>query len=232
MSVSNEEEQQLMQLFRDVRKLCDDTPFMFDMRRDFYATAMTEDANYRFTFGQDFIKKEPKNGQAATTINLDEQQEEKEPEIDKNQTLSGGTKSMQVNEYFYGLAKMAKSYAAERGVENVSAKWIYSQWYHETGGFESELQASNHNLGGLTQYQPNDTPQPDGNMYYMNFDTFEDYAEYFGHYLGYYKEDGICDATDLYGYITALKHGGYFGDSFDNYYGNCKYIYENTNFGD
>ena len=229
MSVSNEEEKQLIQLFRDVKQLCDDTPFMFDMRRDFYATAMTEDSNYRFTFGQDFIKKQPKNGQPETIINLNE--------VDKNTTIEqsssgNSSKSMEVNSYFYGLAKMAKSFAAERGVTNVSAKWIYSQWYHETGGFTSELQASNHNLGGLTQTTPNDSPQPDGNCYYMEFDTFEDYARYFGHYLGYYKEDGIDGATTLYEYLVALKHGGYFGDSLDNYYGNCKYIFENTNFGD
>ena len=139
---------------------------------------------------------------------------------------------MELIPYFYELAKQAAEYAKERDAYNINPKWIYSQWHHETGGFESELQASNHNLGGLTQSEPNDTPQPDGDMYYMNFDTFEDYAKYFGHYLGYYKENGIDQAENLYDYVAALKDGGYFGDSFDNYYNGCEYVMSNTDFGD
>jgi hypothetical protein len=67
-------------------------------------------------------------------------------------------------------------------------------------------------------------------MYYMNFDTFEEYAEYFGHYLGYYKEDGIHEATTLYEYVEALQHGGYFGDSLDNYFNGCNNVLQNTEF--
>ena len=137
---------------------------------------------------------------------------------------------MKLIEYFYYLAEQAAEFAKERGVYNIDPKWIYSQWHHETGGFESELQASNHNLAGLTTDEPNDTPQPDGNMYYMNFNTFEDYARYFGHYLGYYKEDGIHEATTLYEYVKALKHGGYFGDSLDNYFNGCNNVLQNTEF--
>ena len=137
---------------------------------------------------------------------------------------------MELNSYFYGVAQQAADAAAEKGVGNVDAKWIYAQWHHETGGFTSELQASNHNLGGLTQSEPNDTPQPDGNCYYMDFNSFEDYGTYFGHYLKYYIENGIASATCLKEYIKALNEGGYFGDSFDNYYTDCQYILDNTTF--
>lgn len=138
---------------------------------------------------------------------------------------------MELNTYFYEVAKQAAAAAAEKDL-TIDPKWIYSQWNHETGAFTSELQASNHNLGGLCQSEPNDTPQPDGNCYYMNFDTFEDYATYFGHYLGYYVENGIDSATTLYDYLVALKNGGYFGDSLDNYYNDCQYILDNTDFGE
>ena len=136
-----------------------------------------------------------------------------------------------MNEYFYGLAQQAANASARKGLDNIDPRWIYVQWEHETGGFTSDLQASNHNLGGLTQSEPNDTPQPDGNCYYMNFDTFEGYADYFGRYLRYYKENGIAEAQTLTDYIIALKSGGYFGDSLENYLSDCQQIYT-ENFGE
>ncbi len=138
-----------------------------------------------------------------------------------------------INDYFYGLAQQAAEAAKDYGITNIDPKWIYSQWVHETNAFTSDLQASNHNLGGLTQENTNDTPQPDGGFYYINFDTFEDYAKYFGHYLRYFTDSGIDKATTLAEYITALKNspsGAYFGDSLENYLTDCQAIY-NTTFG-
>lgn len=129
------------------------------------------------------------------------------------------------NEYFYSLAERAAQKAAEYGL-TIDPRWIYAQWCHETGGFTSELQASNHNLGGLTKSQPNETPQPDGNMYYMNFATFEDYADYFGWYIAQYQVDGIYEAQTLEEYVTALCNGGYFGDSLENYLAGTTAAYE------
>jgi len=132
-----------------------------------------------------------------------------------------------MNEYFYGVAERASQAASQYGL-TIDSRWIYCQWCHETDYFTSELQASNHNLGGLTQYSPNNPPQPDGNMYYMNFDTFEDYADYFGMYLSFYKVDGIAEATTLEEYIVALKRGGYFGDTLENYLTRTKEIFAET----
>ena len=56
---------------------------------------------------------------------------------------------MEVNQYFYSLAKISAQKAAENGV-HVDPKFIYTQWYIETGGFTSQLQATHHNLGGVT----------------------------------------------------------------------------------
>ena len=129
-----------------------------------------------------------------------------------------------MNKYFYDLAERAATVAAERGLM-VDPKWIYCQWAHETGGFDSDLANEYHNLGGLTQIQENDTPQPDGLCYYMQFDSFESYADYFGKYLTYYQENGIYDAQTLEDYIVSLKNGGYFGDNLSNYLSDCQRIY-------
>lgn len=129
-----------------------------------------------------------------------------------------------MDNYFYGLAERAAAVAIEREL-TVDPRWIYCQWAHETGNFSSDLSDQYHNLGGLTQSEPNDTPQPDGANYYMQFGSYEDYADYFGEYLTYYKENGIYEAQTLEDYVTCLKNGGYFGDSLENYLSDCQRIY-------
>lgn len=127
-----------------------------------------------------------------------------------------------LNKYFLNLARVSADIAGYP----IRPEWIYSQWAHETGNFTSNLTSQYHNLGGLTQTTPNDTPQPDGSCYYMQFSSFEDYAKYFGRYLQYYREDGIYNSQSIDDYVTALKHGGYFGDSLTNYLTSVKQIYE------
>ena len=46
---------------------------------------------------------------------------------------------MEVNQYFYSLAKISAQKAAENGV-HVDPKFIYTQWYIETGGFTWKLE--------------------------------------------------------------------------------------------
>lgn len=131
-----------------------------------------------------------------------------------------------MSDYFYKLAQLAADIAGEP----IKPEWIYCQWQHETGGFDSALAKEYHNLGGLTQSEPNDTPQPDGDYYYMQFGSFEDYARYFGKYLTLYEENGIYNSQTIDDYIIALKAGGYFGDSLENYLSSVKKIYA-ENFG-
>lgn len=116
-----------------------------------------------------------------------------------------------INDYYWGLAQRSAF------ISGLPAEWIYSQWVHETGNFSSDLCTQYNNLGGLTQTEENDTPQPDGANYYMQFATLEDYADYFGRYLKLYDEDGIYEANDIPAYAAALRHGGYFGDTVENY---------------
>ena len=140
-----------------------------------------------------------------------------------------------MNEYFYALAKRAAESAATKGITNVDPRWIYAQWEHESDGFTSRLFLENKNSGGLTQEEDNgeENHQPDGGYWYKIFDTYEEYADFFGRYLRYFKDSGVDQATTMIEYITALKEspsGAYFGDSLDNYIVNCEYRY-NEAFG-
>lgn len=123
-----------------------------------------------------------------------------------------------MNNFFWKLAKRA----AEIAGDPIKPEWVYAQWAHETNNFTSTLCEKYRNLGGLTQTTPNDIPQPDGELWYMKFDTYEDYADYFGHYLRYYEADGIYEAQNIDEYVKALKNGGYFGDTYENYVAGCK----------
>lgn len=120
---------------------------------------------------------------------------------------------------FYNLAVLSAKIAGNP----IKPFWVYTQMAHETNNFTSTLCTVHHNLAGLTQLIPNDLPQPDGDLYYMQFNSYKDCARYFGHYLKLYSCDGIYQATDLESYVTALKNGGYFGDSIENYLGGMKH---------
>ncbi len=127
-----------------------------------------------------------------------------------------------VNEYMFCLAERS----AEIAGTPIEPEWIYCQWAHETENFTSELMQSNHNLGGLCQVEENDSAQPDGDQYYIDFPTYEACAEYFGRYLRNYREDGIYEAETLADYVRALKHGGYFGDTVENYLAGTNAVFE------
>ena len=125
-----------------------------------------------------------------------------------------------INERYWELAQQAAN------ISGLPAEWIYAQFAHETGNFTSVLCTQYNNLGGLTQTEPNDLPQPDGNCYYMQFNSPEDYADYFGRYLRLYREDGIYSAETIPEYAAALYRGGYFGDSVENYVAGMEAAYK------
>ena len=121
---------------------------------------------------------------------------------------------------------MAQQVSTKTGIP---ADLIYGQLYHESGGFNSQLSRENNNFAGLTQEEPNgeDNKQPDGGNYYRKFDSPEQFADSFANYLLRYKEDGILDAQTPEEYAAALKHGGYYTDSVDNYVAGIKSGMEN-----
>lgn len=87
------------------------------------------------------------------------------------------------------------------------ADWVWAQMYHETGGFDSDLAKEDHNYGGIKN----------GDGSYRHFDSDEEYADYAARNLEAYRSDGLFDATNIDEFAAALKHGGYFEDSLDNY---------------
>lgn len=100
--------------------------------------------------------------------------------------------------------------------------WIFQQWKHETANFTSDLCRNYYNLGGLTQSSNNGLPQPDGDMFYMQFVDLHDFARYFGYYLRLYADDGLYSAFTLQDYLLVLKNGGYYGDTYENYLKGCE----------
>ncbi|QDR80243.1 glucosaminidase domain-containing protein [Sporomusa termitida] len=135
--------------------------------------------------------------------------------------LGGATSNRQANSVASGQSQdpyqaMAQSVAAKTGIP---AELIYGQLYHESGGFNSQLARENNNFGGLTQVEFNgeDNKQPDGSNYYMKFDNPEKFADYYANYLKKYAEDGILEAKTPEEYAAALKRGGYYTDSVENY---------------
>ena len=104
---------------------------------------------------------------------------------------------------------------------NVDAKLIYGQWYHESGGFTSDLCKQNYNFGGMTQAEPTGDPsdkQPDGNFWYMHFGNPEEWAEYFANYLNKYMDSpSVAGMTNVSDYANALKSNSYYGASVSEY---------------
>ena len=120
---------------------------------------------------------------------------------------------------YFDLAVQCAQQINERLGATIDPEWIYAQWRHESGNFTSQLTIENNNFGGLTQVEPNgeENKQPDGSNYYMMFDSPEDYANYYANYLCLYEEDGLSSAQTIADFAHVLKHGGYYGDSEENY---------------
>ena len=116
---------------------------------------------------------------------------------------------MNVQEPYWEAAQVAA------GISGAKAELLYAQFAHETGNFTSELCREYNNLAGVTQVEPNDLPQPDGQFYYMKFDDLSHWARYFGKFIRLF--DGAVEAQTIEEYATALKNEGYYGDTLDNY---------------
>ena len=117
----------------------------------------------------------------------------------------------------WGAANWASNELAKDGY-NIPAEWIYSQWAHESGNFESTLARENNNIGGLTQSTPNgeENKQPDGDNYYRVYDNLQDYAKsYVNDFIKRY--DGMKGLNSMEEFVYALKNNGYFGDDPANY---------------
>lgn len=116
---------------------------------------------------------------------------------------------------YFELAQHAAEVAnADLGTNNIDPHYIYAQWQHESGNFTSRMATENNNFAGVTQVEPNgeENKMTNSNLYAMMFDTPEDFADYFGHYIAKYAENGIGEASNIDEYLAALQNGGYFTD--------------------
>lgn len=114
---------------------------------------------------------------------------------------------------YFELAQHAADVAnADLGTNNIDPHWIYAQWQHESANFTSRMATENNNFGGVTQVEPNgeENRMTNSNLYAMMFDSPEDFADYFGHYLAKYAENGIGEASNVDEYLASLQNGGYF----------------------
>lgn len=114
---------------------------------------------------------------------------------------------------YFELAQHAADVAnADLGTNNIDPHWIYAQWQLESANFTSRMATENNNFGGVTQVEPNgeENRMTNSNLYAMMFDSPDDYADYFGHYLAKYAKNGIGSASNVDEYLAALQNGGYF----------------------
>lgn len=120
---------------------------------------------------------------------------------------------------YMDLAEIAAQEFQHKTGRYLDPNLIWAQWYHETGGFTSELFRTGNNLGGFTTTEDmgDDWRQPDGDLWYRPFSSREEGARFAGAYLANYVENGIADATDPVSYAQALKNGGYYGASVEEY---------------
>ena len=125
---------------------------------------------------------------------------------------------MNVNQPYWEAAQVAA------GISGAKAELLYAQFAHETGNFTSELCREYNNCAGVTQVEPNDLPQPDGQYYYMKFDDLSHWARYFGKFIRLF--DGAVEAKDIIEYATCLKEGGYYGDTLENYIDGMQSAYD------
>lgn len=120
---------------------------------------------------------------------------------------------------YMDLAEIAAQEFQNKTGRYLDPNLIWAQWYHETGGFTSELFRTGNNLGGFTTTEDmgDDWRQPDGDLWYRPFSSREEGARFAGAYLANYVENGVADATDPVSYAQALKNGGYYGASVEEY---------------
>lgn len=150
----------------------------------------------------------------------------------KNVRYGRGTSSLRANNFHFGTGKFRygrggisadKMWALANWVApktGIDAKLIFAQWYHESGGFSSQLARENYNFGGMTQNEPTGDPkdkQPDGGNYYKHFGNEEEWAEYYAYYCNKCNEPSLSGSTDVTDFATRLKKNGYFGASIDEY---------------
>ena len=106
------------------------------------------------------------------------------------------------------LAYLVQSILRTRYGRELRADFIWSQLAHESAYFTSKFAIEDHNYGGMGC---------DGHGNFRHYDSDEEFAEDYAATLSYYAPDGLFEATTVQEYAEALKHGGYYEASVEQY---------------
>lgn len=109
---------------------------------------------------------------------------------------------MALNERFVNLAKKAGA------ALSLPWQWIYAQWAHETGGFDSYVAKTYNNYAGLTSVKGG----------YRSYSSDEDFLDsYVNDFLKRPQYSKAITAKSPEEFVAGLRAGGYFTDSLSNY---------------
>lgn len=98
----------------------------------------------------------------------------------------------------------AQRIAAQTGI---NPAWLYGQFVHETGGFTNRGATMLNNLAGIRM---------PGSTEYRKFATIQDFADFYSNLIKRNYPGALGAQTDA-DYFRALKSGGYYEDSYENY---------------
>ncbi len=101
---------------------------------------------------------------------------------------------------------LAKQVSARTGIP---ADLLWSQWAHETGGFTNRGATSLNNLAGV---------RLPGSTDYRRFSSLDDFADYYTYLMRPGGRYGAASSARTPAqFASALKAGGYYGDTLQNY---------------
>jgi len=105
------------------------------------------------------------------------------------------------------MKSLAASVSQKTGIP---ASLIYAQWAHETGGFTSNVYKKLDNAAGIRLPGSND---------YKSYASMQDFADDYSKVItqGRYTSRGILGAKTPEDFAAALKSGGYYEDTQENY---------------
>lgn len=115
---------------------------------------------------------------------------------------------------FSDIASQARVAALKAGSRlGIDPRLIFEQWQHETGNFSSRVAKDDNNLAGIRN-----------GVGYRHFDSIDAFANYYAGLLQNkrYTSQGILQAKTEEDFAGALKRGGYYEDSYDNYVNGMK----------
>lgn len=129
--------------------------------------------------------------------------------LGKGSTGSGISPEQAVGHESMAIADRAKQLALQVSKQTgIAPDIIFSQWAHETGYFTNRGAKSLNNLAGIRKGTD-----------YRSFNSLEDFANYYSKLITSqrYTSKGILSSKTTDQFASALKAGGYYEDTLQNY---------------